>query len=311
MTKPVISICIPTFNRASYLNECLLSIAKQFSDPSVTSQVEVKILDNLSIDNTELIVKSFSQRYPNIFYVKDSEPRKIASGIVNAATLGTGEYVWIFSDDDLMKSDSLKKIMNKLSAKQPDLVLLNIDSFVENNRVLQTNLFKESGDIVLKSRADLWRYLNNKFYYDIDYYTTYCSNWILKKNYYDKTKHLFDVFNKPLDMFPLPSLVFYSEIDFSTLVIDEPLVMFRADNASWVRKNPIRNFFYAGSLWRHHYNYIVKFNKQYLPPNFSLKVYIKYLLKIKDFIFLIIVLSLRKVGLFNFVRNIYKKVLSK
>jgi glycosyltransferase involved in cell wall biosynthesis len=304
----ILSICIATFNRSKYLKESLQSIVGQFDDPEVAKNVNVYVLDNISEDNTKEVVLKFVDHFENIVLIEDNKRRDMAKGIVKSASLGDGNYLWVFSDDDLMIAGCLKKIITVLQKTPADLLLLNIDSFVEKNRTHRTNLFKESENRYFNNRREFWLYLNTKFYYDIDYFTTYCSNWILKKNYFDKTKQLFEIYNKKLDLFPFPSLVFYSDLDFSAQIIAESLVMFRADNASWVRKNPICNFFYSDSLWRHHYNLIVSTNREFLPLGFAFKVSIKNLLRIKDLLFLFLVLILKKIGLFNFVGNLYKKI---
>ena len=56
MNKPLLSICIPTYNRAHYLKECLGSIVAQFDDRDVRDNVEVVVSDNASPDNTRELV---------------------------------------------------------------------------------------------------------------------------------------------------------------------------------------------------------------------------------------------------------------
>ena len=68
MSDYLISVCIPTFNRAKCLKDCLDDIVIQFKDEEVAKKVEVVILDNISKDNTEKIVDEFAQKYSNIKY---------------------------------------------------------------------------------------------------------------------------------------------------------------------------------------------------------------------------------------------------
>ena len=69
MSKPLLSICIPTYNRADYLRNCLLSIVDQegFED------IEVVISDNCSNDNTESVGKQYEQEYDNIIYYRNED----------------------------------------------------------------------------------------------------------------------------------------------------------------------------------------------------------------------------------------------
>jgi abequosyltransferase len=63
---PLISICIPTYNRKKYLKQCLDSIVNQ--DCFTENQIEIIISDNDSNDNTEKLVKEYQINYKNIKY---------------------------------------------------------------------------------------------------------------------------------------------------------------------------------------------------------------------------------------------------
>ncbi|MDD2524542.1 MAG: glycosyltransferase, partial [Endomicrobiaceae bacterium] len=63
MNNPLLSICIPTYNRADYLNQSIQSIVNSdgFGD-----KVEIVISDNCSTDNTEITCLQWSEKYTNI-----------------------------------------------------------------------------------------------------------------------------------------------------------------------------------------------------------------------------------------------------
>ena len=66
--KPVLSLCIPTYNRAELLRGCLESIVTQ---ESFDSRTEVVVSDNCSTDNTEEICRQFAEKYENIRYFRN------------------------------------------------------------------------------------------------------------------------------------------------------------------------------------------------------------------------------------------------
>lgn len=68
--KPLLSICIPTYNRANYLINCLESIVHQ---DGFDENVEVVISDNCSDDNTEEIGKRYEAEYENVKYYRNEE----------------------------------------------------------------------------------------------------------------------------------------------------------------------------------------------------------------------------------------------
>lgn len=71
MSKPLLSICIPTYNRWKYLMNTLNSIIYQ--EEFQTGQVEIIISDNASTDNTEKIAKEYASHFKNIWYYRNAE----------------------------------------------------------------------------------------------------------------------------------------------------------------------------------------------------------------------------------------------
>lgn len=69
MNKPLLSICIPTYNRAEYLKKSIESIICQ---PEFNSdEVEIVISDNCSTDKTEELCRNYENRYSNIHYFRN------------------------------------------------------------------------------------------------------------------------------------------------------------------------------------------------------------------------------------------------
>lgn len=66
MKKPLLSICIPTYNRADYLKKSIESVICQ--EEFRNKQVEIVISDNVSTDGTEKIGKEYAEKYDNIIY---------------------------------------------------------------------------------------------------------------------------------------------------------------------------------------------------------------------------------------------------
>lgn len=69
MNKPLLSICIPTYNRAEYLEKSLDSLVNQES----FSQIEVVISDNCSTDGTQILCERFCKEHANIHYYRNAE----------------------------------------------------------------------------------------------------------------------------------------------------------------------------------------------------------------------------------------------
>src|SRR3989344_2982702 len=172
--KPILSICIPTYNRADYLKECLDSVVAQFDGREIRDNVEVVISDNASPDKTRELVEEYQQKFNNIKYFRNNENFGFDLNVINVVENANGEYCWYMGDDDMIGGNSLKFIIDFL--RKYDVAaftfssapLEEIDRFAENkileSAVIQVNLpneFLERGYCpgifsVLGFRRDLW-----------------------------------------------------------------------------------------------------------------------------------------------------------
>ncbi|HAK80314.1 MAG TPA: glycosyl transferase, partial [Runella sp.] len=97
-----VSVIVPTFNRATYLKVAIESILKQ-----KYKNLEIIITDNASTDNTIEIVEAFNDE--RIIYYRNPENIGIARNHNKALELCTGEYIQLFSDDDIMLPGCIQK----------------------------------------------------------------------------------------------------------------------------------------------------------------------------------------------------------
>ena len=114
MNKPLLSICIPTYNRAHYLRECLESVVSQFGDPEVCQSVEIVVSDNASPDNTRELVEEYRKKFDNIKYFRNNENIGFDRNVINVVERASGEYCWYMGDDDVIGGESLRFIIDYL-----------------------------------------------------------------------------------------------------------------------------------------------------------------------------------------------------
>ena len=104
------SICIPTFNRAPMLAQCLEYIAG-FAD----ADFEIVVGDNASTDNTAEVVASFVPRIKNLVYIRRSENIGFARNMDSVLRRATRKYIYILNDDDYVFEEALhmcERVMN-------------------------------------------------------------------------------------------------------------------------------------------------------------------------------------------------------
>ena len=105
----MISIIIPTYNRASIIPNTLDSVINQeFKD------WECVVVDDHSTDNTEEVIKNYIERDLRFHYLKN-ERKKGAQGARNTGLNHCkSEWLVFFDSDNLMHPDFLKKVTQKI-----------------------------------------------------------------------------------------------------------------------------------------------------------------------------------------------------
>jgi glycosyltransferase involved in cell wall biosynthesis len=108
---PLVSVVIPTYNRANLISETLESVFKQS-----LQDFEVIVVDDGSTDNTQAIVTMFPIKY--VYQPNQGAPNARNTGI----KLARGKYVAVLDSDDCLYTGSLEKRVEMLE-KYPEAIL--------------------------------------------------------------------------------------------------------------------------------------------------------------------------------------------
>jgi len=105
----MISVIIPTFNRAGYLREAIQSVLEQdyFSENPYPGTYELLIVDDGSSDNTKDVVGSFGKKVKYSF----QKNQGVSSARNHGLELTKGEFVAFLDSDDLWKKEKLSAQM--------------------------------------------------------------------------------------------------------------------------------------------------------------------------------------------------------
>lgn len=124
-----LSICIPTYNRADHLANCLnsLIICKQ----KTKKKFEICVSDNNSSDNTYKVVQN-AQKKILIKYNKNNSNIGFPGNCIKVVEMTSGDFVWIIGDDDLVLPNAINKIFHLIQNNS------NIDFFYLNSFHLDT-----------------------------------------------------------------------------------------------------------------------------------------------------------------------------
>jgi glycosyltransferase involved in cell wall biosynthesis len=129
-TTPLVTIGVPFFNAANYLEDSIRSVLNQsFSD------WELILIDDGSTDNSLAIAKSFVD--PRIVIYSDGINKGLVSRLNELATLAKGELIARMDADDIMHCDRIAKQVEYLQS-HPEVDVLGTPYAVinENNQIL-------------------------------------------------------------------------------------------------------------------------------------------------------------------------------
>lgn len=122
--KPILSILVPTFNRAYFLERLLSGIEMQLRECCQERDVEVAISDNASEDLTLQVLDRFSRRNKSWMVIKNSANLGADANMLKLLSKSSGSFKWVIGDDDLPAPGLLPYILNLILGQSPSLIYL-------------------------------------------------------------------------------------------------------------------------------------------------------------------------------------------
>lgn len=277
---PLLSLCIPTYNRAGYLKECLDSIVSQFKDKKIFKQVEIIVSDNNSKDHTQELVKQYRRKYPNIRYYKNKKNIGSIKNVIRATSYTRGVYIWFFADDDLHYTHSLTTIIRVIENYHPDAIICNLDlSSLDGKKIIDKNLLRLTKDVIVKTKKELFSHLESKFFTPLDWYYTCMSNTIIgRKIYQENLKRVMKIDDQYSNNFPHSGFIYYNSMDYSIYFLYKTVGKYRTDNRSFGPNEKTRKADYLLFLYtilKRHNDLIYKYNKLSMSLKFKLLLFLK------------------------------------
>lgn len=132
MTQKKLSIIVPVYNVAPYLERCVNSLLEQ--DLSV-SDYEVLLINDGSTDESGQLADKLANEHENI-----STFHKQNGGLSSARNYGVskarGDYIWFVDSDDYIKSGCLGGLLSFASKNNIDYVFFSIFEVFDGRKIL-------------------------------------------------------------------------------------------------------------------------------------------------------------------------------
>lgn len=127
-----ISVIIPTYNRASFLEKCIKSVLNQ-----TVSVDEIIVVDDGSVDNTSQIIKQFNIKY--IYQNNQGVSKARNTGIINAQN----EWIAFLDSDDIWHNNKIEKHV-AFHTKHPNhLASYTDEQWIRNEKIIQQKAHQE------------------------------------------------------------------------------------------------------------------------------------------------------------------------
>ena len=283
VTRPTLSICIPTRNRAEELVYLLDNICRR-------KNIEICISDNASVDETEIVIKELQKHYANLYYNRNSNDLGYYENVKKTLQMSRGRYIWLLGDDDVPIKNAIAEILNNL---------LGNDFLIINSEGWNRDMSKHNGNNTLKILEDRLYKIGDhqKVLEDVGSYSLYMGSMVIRRDLIMKQLVLNKYYFRTDAGKNYPhTLLFYNGIvGHAGKLIAKPLLRIRGENGSWnsrimdliyiqpyqvfsmlkgyskIPKLPIVDYIRAirvsKKAKRHHFNYYIRYINQLKESN--------------------------------------------
>ncbi len=147
-----ISVVVPAYNAAEYLDACFASLLKQsFQD------FEIIAVNDGSKDNTLQILNDYKAKYPDKFVIVSQENQGLSVTRNNGVAVASGKYIFFLDSDDYIKENALELLYNKAVETGCEVVCCNTDCvYPDKTVVIDANVGFTSTDLTLEEKKRLF-----------------------------------------------------------------------------------------------------------------------------------------------------------
>jgi glycosyltransferase involved in cell wall biosynthesis len=128
----ILTISIPTWNRAALLKELIDQLVKQILDYKLEDKIEILVSDNGSEDNTQIIMKDLSDKNNFISYSRNNTNIGASGNVLKSMGLAAGKFVLFLGDDDRINKNSLTDLVNFLEMNPETGLVIDSSNFKRN-----------------------------------------------------------------------------------------------------------------------------------------------------------------------------------
>ena len=128
MEEPIVSVIIPVYNAEKFLKQCLNSVISQ-----TLKEIEIICVDDGSTDNTNAILKAFSEKDQRITVIHQQNAGAGAARN-NGLRRAKGKYLSFLDADDFFEKTMLERAVSKIEEDQAEFVVFRCNQYLEDQK---------------------------------------------------------------------------------------------------------------------------------------------------------------------------------
>ena len=239
--SPDVSVVVPVYNTAPYLEKCLKSLLNQ-----TLKDIEIIVVDDGSTDESPKIIDSYARRFKRIVAI-----HKPNGGVGSAYNAGIskarGRYIGFLDSDDWTDKDMYRILWNKASDTKADVVKSN-SHWIVGRRKRKVCIHPQWCGRIIRDKFEIPQFVwGHPCHWTAIYKTTF-----LKKNHIMMTEGVRE--NAP-DIDFLYKVWFYMR---SIYVVPKAFVHYRLDRPDSDRNSGSKMSFYLLNAHRLVHDFFVK-----------------------------------------------------
>lgn len=117
MNNSLVSIIVPVYNTAEYLEECIESVLNQ-----TYKNIELILINDGSTDKSGEICKNYADKYPIKYIFQPNQGVSVARN--NGLDVATGKYVYFLDSDDSIDSRFIETSVDVAEKENTDIVIV-------------------------------------------------------------------------------------------------------------------------------------------------------------------------------------------
>lgn len=152
-SPPLLTICIPSYNRARHVEKLLRSICRNLLDQSRYS-IDVIVINNASTDGTAAMLDAFPDK--RIRHIdRTTHLRTAEENVFHSLDYCTGDYVWFLGDDDVPALLNFPDHYRRLAAGTHDFLIFNPSMMDPRGNISLVQNIKMNRDAIELPMSDL------------------------------------------------------------------------------------------------------------------------------------------------------------